>query len=117
MPGKKKKPPVFEHFATTIPVIRTCSRCGVWLAAALSEGLHVTVDLTPLHITQAMSAVLLRLELYCITRTGLLHMDPWRITEPPGELYAAHRCGHVWPRVTPGAGYRPKPPLSEIPPF
>lgn len=102
MTGKSKKRviPRPVYFETTIPVIRPCRRCGVWLAAGVAEGIRVSVEFTTLDTMQALWATFQRIELYCITRTGLVHMDSTRLAgRRPGALHPEHRCNVVWPRV------------------
>lgn len=117
MPPKKKVIPRPEFFVTTVPVVRPCSRCAVWLAAGLSEGMHVQAEFTALDPTQTVQAVLLGLRLFAITRTGLVHLDDDRLRD---ERYSArfpqHRCGVVWESRLPGGDIRPvRDPL--VPPY
>jgi len=101
MPPKKKRSiprPIF--FETTIPVVRTCTRCGVWFAAGVAEGQKAEVELTALDRGQTIWAALNGIELYCIRRSGLVHMDALRLTGThPGRLYPQHRCDIKWPVV------------------
>lgn len=120
MPAKKtakKKPKIQRSMITTIPVIRPCEVCAAWVAAGIAEGIHVKVDLTPIDGAQAMLAVLTRTQLYCLLRTGLIHMDQSRITEPPGALYPEHRHGVVWPSKVQGGGAWSASPSHDTPPY
>lgn len=112
-----KKPKIQRGLITTIPVIRRCVVCGVWLAAGIAEGIHVQVDLTPLDSAQAMMAVLLKTQLYCMSRTGLIHMDRSRIQAPPGAMYPEHRHGVVWPVKLEGGGRWLPPSPNDEPPY
>lgn len=114
----KKKPkarPRMVHFETTIPSIRSCSRCGVWLAAGVAEGLKVQVEFVPLDRGQQLWAILNGIELYAITRNGLVHLPAWRMSDPrfPAR-YPAHRCDVNWPKPM-GAVHRPS--RQDIPPY
>lgn len=119
MTAKKKKVYVRpDHLITTIPVIRLCSRCACVLAAGISEGMHVTVDLTPLDAEQALMAILVGVELYGLSRTGLIHLDPWRMGDPRFAVrYPAHRCGSTWPNRSVQSGPRPNVDRNAPPPY
>jgi hypothetical protein len=120
MPPKKKakeKPVLQRSLITTIPVIRPCQVCGVWLAAGIAEGIHVQADLTPLDSGQAMIAVLSRIQLFCLTRTGLVHLDQSRIQAPFGAIYPEHRHGLVWPVKLQGGGAWLAPQTDDSPPY
>lgn len=98
MASRRKKPiPRFVHFETTIPVIRRC-RCGVWLAAGVAEGQKAEVEFVPLDLGQQVWAIVRKIELYCLRRSGLVHMDAMRLQNPPGAVYPQHRCDVVWPK-------------------
>lgn len=86
------------HFETTIPVVRQCARCGVWFAAGVAEGLKAEVEFVVLDTSQQLWAVLQGIELYCIRRIGLIHLDRHRLSQPMGAVYPQHRCDIVWPR-------------------
>lgn len=99
-PRKKKAIPRPVHFETTIPVVRPCARCGVWFAAGVAEGLKAEVEFVVLDTGQALWATLNRIELYCIRRSGLVHMDASRLSgKYLGRLYPQHRCDVKWPVV------------------
>ena len=92
-----KKPRFFRYFDTTIPVLKTCRLCGVWLAAAISEGQHVQADLTALDIVQQQLVILGGGRLFSFTRMSLVHLDAYRLTDPKfGVRYPGHRCGVKW---------------------
>lgn len=119
MPAKKpavrRARPRPVHFETTIPVIRPCIRCGVWFAAGVAEGVKAEVELTALDQGQSVWAVLNRIELYCIRRTGLVHMDALRMSgRYLGRLYPQHQCDLKWPIVT---GVVHRPPRDVAPPY
>ena len=102
---KKPKPPrFFRHFDTTIPKFQPCARCGCWLAAGVSEGIHVKVGLVALDLVQQQIATIGRLRLYALTRTGLVELDRYRLRDPKfGARYAEHRCDIRWEsRLPPG---------------
>lgn len=115
---KKPKPPrFFRHFDTTIPKIQPCA-CGVWLAAGISEGIHVKIDIVALDRAQAVLATIARVRLYALTRTGLVELDQYRLTDPKfGRPYPVHRCGVVWEsRLTPGGPIR-RTSQTDTPPY
>lgn len=115
MTTKKKTISRPVHFETTIPVIRPCTRCGVWFAAGVAEGLRAEVEFVPLDHGQALWAVLNQIELYCIRRSGLVHMDALRMSgRYLGRLYPQHRCDIKWPTVL---GEVQKSSLNLIPPY
>lgn len=120
MPPKKKKRAIPRpvYFQTTIPVVRRCARCGVWLAAALVDGLHVLVDLVQLDPVQAALAALANVQLYSPSPVGFVHMyqERWRDSKHTGRM-PEHRCGVVWePRVS-GAGPTTQLSPDDIPPY
>jgi len=107
MAAKKKSRTPYrpDSLVTTIPVMRPCARCASWLAAGIAEGIHAEVDLTALDPGQTILAMLLELPLYCLTRSGLVHLDPWRLTDPRfASRLPRHKCGVVWESRLPGAG-------------
>lgn len=116
MPPKKRRAiPRPVHLETTIPVIRPCSRCGVWFAAGVAEGQKAEVDLVALDTGQALWAVLNHIELYCVRRSGLVHMDTMRLSgRYLGRLYPQHRCDLRWPVPE---GSIPKTAQTDIPPY
>lgn len=116
MPPKKKKTfPRPTYFETTIPVIRPCSRCGVWFAAGVAEGQKAEVELTALDQGQSVWAVLNNIQLYCIRRSGLVHMDSTRLSGVHlGRLFPQHRCDVRWPVVL---GQVQNIRKSDIPPY
>lgn len=112
---KKRSIPRPVYFETTIPVIRPCTRCGVWFAAGVAEGIKAEVELTALDQGQAIWAVLNQIELYCVRRSGLVHMDSSRMSgKYLGRLYPQHRCDIKWPVVL---GEVKKIQKSDIPPY
>lgn len=119
MPSKKKpKPPrFFRHFDTTIPKIQPCV-CGVWLAAGISEGVHVKIDIVALDPVQAVMATIAQVRLYAITRTGLVELDRYRLTDPKfGRPYPVHRCGVRWESRLPAAGPISRTSHTDTPPY
>lgn len=103
------------HMETTIPVVRPCGSCGVWFAAGVAEGMKAEVEFVPLDIGQQLWAALNHVELYCIRRSGLVHMDARRLAgKHYGSLYPQHRCSITWPQVH---GHFERPVASDIPPF
>lgn len=118
---KAKKAKVFarpEHFITTVPVIRPCRRCQWWVAAGISEGIHVVVDLTALDAEQTILAMLVKLRVFCLTRTGLVELDTYRLRDPRfASRLPQHRCDMRWPVKVIGAGPVAPPTNSDIPPY
>jgi hypothetical protein len=115
MPPKKRAIPRPVFFETTIPVVRPCSRCAVWFAAGVAEGIKAEVELTALDLGQTLWATVNHIELYCIRRIGLVHMDSMRLSgRYLGRLYPQHRCDVKWP-VNLGQVERLRP--TNIPPY
>jgi hypothetical protein len=119
MVAKRKKPRVRpEHFITTVPVIRPCARCGVWLAAGISEGMHVQAELTALDAEQTILAMLVKLRLFCLTRTGLVELDTYRLRD---ERFVSrlpeHRCGIPWESRLQAGGRVLTPAVETTPPY
>ena len=102
MPPKKRVIPRPVYFETTIPVVRPCRSCGVWLAAGVAEGLKAEIEFVVLDQWQAIWATLNHIELYCVRRSGLVHMDSHRLEggSDIGQLYPQHHCHIGWPKVT-----------------
>lgn len=116
MTSKKKKPiPRPVHFDTTVPVIRPCRRCGVWLAAGIAEGIHSEAEIGPVDSGQQIQAILMGIPLYNLSRTGLVEMDQSRLQAPRGAVYPGHRCGVTWERRIIGAGIVKKQQPTEPP--
>lgn len=114
MASSRKKPiPRFVHFETTIPVIRRC-RCGSWLAAGVAEGQKAEVEFVPLDLGQQVWAILNRIPLYCLRRSGLVYMDAMRLQKPPGAVYPQHRCEVIWPKPQGAVQTRP---ADDRPPY
>lgn len=117
-PRKKKARPKPIYFETTIPSIRACRKCGVWVAAGVVEGQKAEVEIVALTPVQAAEAVLRRIELYVLRRTGLIHMDLTRLSgRHLGRLMPQHHCSVKWVSQVEGAGrealvrrYDEKPP-------
>lgn len=115
---KVKKPRFFRHFDTTIPKVRPCRFCGVWLAAGIAEGMHVAVDLVALDQVQAILATFAHVRLYALTRTGLVELDHHRLTDPKfGRPFPGHRCGTRWESRLPPAGRASNLAPTDIPPY
>lgn len=113
-----KKKPHHEHLITTVPVIRICASCGVWLAAGIAEGMHVQVDLVILDSTQSILAMFSGLQLFAMMRTGLVTLDRYRLADPRfSGKFPEHRCGTVWESRTIGAGRMTRPGPTDIPPY
>lgn len=93
--------PVFAYLVTTPPVVRTCPRCQRPTLTGLAEGLRAIADPTALDRPQQIQAALLGLQLYWITRTGLVHVDQSRARANHRHPTAPeHRCTLVWPTNT-----------------
>lgn len=105
-PTKKAAKPKkrFVHFETTIPVFKRCAGCQAWVAAGVVDGIHVKADLATLGPTEALFACMAGLQLYSMTRIGLVHLDRYRLEDSKfsGRL-PEHRCGVVWPVPEVGA--------------
>lgn len=115
---KTKSRPHHEHMVTTLPVIRICGRCGVWLAAGIAEGMHVRADLVMLDATQSILAMFSGLRLFAVMRTGLVELDRYRMGDPRfSGKFPEHRCGTVWESRTTGAGQMTRPGPTDIPPY
>lgn len=117
--AKPRKIPRPVFFETTIPVIKPCRRCGVWLAAGVAEGQHVQAEFTALDPTQQLMCMLMGLRLFALTRSGLIQMDDSRLQDPRWiAKFPEHRCGSTWESRLPGAGdTRPNAARSHIPPY
>lgn len=113
-PIKKRSIPRPVHFETTIPVIRPCSKCGVWFAAGVAEGLKAEVEFSVLDLGQQIWAITHQIALYSIRRSGLVYLDASRLQEPPGAVYPQHRCDVIWPKVL---GEVQKMLKSDVPPY
>ena len=119
MPAKKRKIPRPVFFETTIPVVRPCRRCGVWLAAGVAEGMHVEAEFVALDAVQRVLVTIMGLRMFALTRTGLIHMDDYRLRDGRWSTYfPEHRCGVVWTSNLPGAGdQRPSAIQAQTPPY
>lgn len=88
----------FHHLETTVPVIRQHS-CGVWLAAGVAEGIKAQIEWIPLDFGQRLWCVVNNIQMYAMRRSGLIHMDPIRLTDPKfTTLYPQHFCHVKWPQ-------------------
>lgn len=117
--AKKPKPKKrFEFFITTVPKMRPCEKCGHWIFAGIVDGLHTRADMVQLDDQQSLLAIIAGLQLYSLTRTGLVHLDVYRLQDPKfaGRL-PQHRCGTVWPRKVKGAGEIRPSSLTDTPPY
>lgn len=115
---KAKKVPRPEFFITTVPVIKPCRACGVWLAAGIAEGEHIRIDLTALDPVQAVLATIATVRLYALTRTGLVELDRYRLQDPAFTgRFPEHRCGTEWEARLTAGGALHKPDKTDIPPF
>lgn len=113
MPPRRKIRPVY--FETTIPVVRLCA-CGVWFAAGVAEGQKAEVELTVLDLGQKLWAITRRIELFVITRTGLVGMDQSRIHDPRySALMPQHYCHVKWPVPPPAPFVNSQ--ATSIPPY
>lgn len=84
-----------RHFETTTPLVHTCPRCQKPVIYGLAEGLAARVDLLPLDpIRDEPGAVLAGRQTYTLTRTGLVHRDAYRRSDPTltGPVLAQHHC-------------------------
>ena len=115
--GKRKTIPRPVYFETTIPSIRACRGCGVWVAAGRAEGMKVQAEIVVLSPRQIVQAILLGVELCVLRRTGLIHMDALRLSgRNLGYLYPQHYCHVKWPSEVEGAGL-PTSRYPDTPPF
>lgn len=102
------------YFETTVPVIRQ-HFCGVWLAAGVAEGIKGEIEMVPLDFGQRLWCVVNRIEMYAMRRTGLILMDPGRLTDPRFvTLFPQHYCLVKWPQPT---GSIPRPSRADPIPF
>jgi hypothetical protein len=115
MPKKFRPRPVY--FETTVPVIRQCSACGVWLAAGVAEGIKAEIELAvQLDTGQRLWCVMNKVEMYALRRTGLIQMDSMRLTDPRWEaLFPQHHCHIRW--TVPDLGAFRRPPRDYSIPF
>lgn len=117
-PKKAKTFPRPVYFETTIPVIRPCRHCGVWLAAGVAEGSKAEIEFVPLDLGQQIWALLNGINLYCFRRSGLVYMDASRLSGKHfGSLYPQHRCSVKWPSLPPGDPAVLRPNLTDTPPY
>jgi hypothetical protein len=74
----------------------------VWLAAGVAEGLKAEIELgVPLDLGQRLWCVLNRIPMYALRRSGLIQMDPQRLTDQRFQtLFPQHYCQIRWPVVT-----------------
>jgi len=115
VPPKKRANPRPVYLETTIPVIRRHS-CGVWLAAGVAEGMKAEVELIILDTYQRLWCICGRIPMYCLRRTGLVQMDPGRLTDPRNaDLMPQHYCHIKWPQPPPAR--LPRPANEDIPPY
>jgi hypothetical protein len=99
-PRKRSRPrPVY--FETTIPVLRQCRSCGAWLAAGVSEGVKAEIELgTILDLSQKLWCTVNHIEMYAMRRSGLIQMDPGRLSDPRFmTLFPQHYCHVKWPQT------------------
>jgi hypothetical protein len=109
-PKKKAARPRPIHFETTIPVIRQCRACGVWLAAGRAEGVRAEIELgIMLDFGQRLWCALNQIQMYALRRSGLVQMDAGRLGDPKFEtLFPQHHCHVRWPQPE-------LPPVRRIP--
>ena len=115
MAARKARPrPVY--FETTIPVIRMCA-CGVWLAAGVAEGIKAEIEMIPLDTYQRLWCVCMRIQMYSMRRSGLIQMDPGRLSDPRlMAVFPQHYCHIKWPQPPPVPRVRMSP-STGIPPY
>lgn len=115
MPKRARPRPIY--FETTIPVIRQCRWCAVWLAAGVAEGIKAEIDLgVQLDTGQRLWCVFNKIEMYALRRTGLIQMDSMRLTDPRWiSLFPQHYCHVKW--TYPATKRLPESPDNGIPPF
>ncbi len=112
----RRSPPRPVYFETTVPVVRQCPLCAVWLAAGVAEGIKAEIELgVPLDFGQRLWCVVNRIEMYALRRSGLIQMDPRRLTDPRfTTLFPQHWCSIRWQPI---AGTAASPTWSEEIPF
>jgi hypothetical protein len=90
----------------------------VWLAAGIVDGIHSEVDMVQLDDSQSLLALIAGLQLFSMTRTGLVHLDRYRLEDPrfSGRL-PEHRCNIRWESNIPGAGPVTPTSRTETPPY
>jgi hypothetical protein len=79
--------------------------------------MHTEVDIVALALNQQLWAILRGIQLYKLTRVGLLHLDQSRIQDPEGARYPEHRCEIRWPIQPVPSLPAYIPPNSDIPPY
>lgn len=85
----------YRHFETTAPVVTRCGRCLGPVIYGLAEGIPARVDVAPLPGPAAEAAVLDGgRQTYTLRRSGLVHRDPARRTDPAlaTPVLAEHAC-------------------------
>ncbi len=79
--------------------------------------MKVQAEIVVLSPRQVVQAVLLKVELYVMRRTGLIHMDTLRLSgRHLGYLYPQHYCHIKWVSEVEGAGL-PTSRYPDTPPF
>lgn len=83
-----------RHFETTTPVVVTCHRCDRPTIYGLAEGFIARADPAPLDQTQEIAAVVAGRQTYTLLRSGLVHRDAGRRSDPSlaGVVLAEHAC-------------------------
>jgi hypothetical protein len=83
-----------RHFETTPPAIVRCWRCGRPTIYGLAEGVISRADITPLDPATEIRAIRAGRQTYTLRRTGLIHRDTGRRTDPnlAAPVLAEHCC-------------------------
>jgi hypothetical protein len=85
----------FRHLETTVATVHTCQRCRTPVLFGLAEGLPARAEFRPLDtLRDEPRVVLAGLQTYTLTRTGLVHRDAGRRSDPTltGPVLAEHDC-------------------------
>jgi hypothetical protein len=84
-----------RHLVTTQTTTGACPRCKASILVAVSEGLPVRVDTTPIDAAQEIQALVEGRWTYTLTTAReLLHRDRLRIraTDHRNTIHRQHRC-------------------------
>lgn len=84
-----------RHLETTAPIVISCSGCLGPVIYGLAEGVAARVDAAPLRTpADEARAITAGRQTYTLRRSGLIHRDAVRRTDPTlaGPVLAEHDC-------------------------
>lgn len=83
-----------RHLETTPPLVHTCRRCGRPVVYGLAEGIPARVDTIPVDQAGEIAAVVAGRQTYTLRRSGLIHRDVRRRSDPTlaGPVLVEHAC-------------------------